>query len=77
MEAVEFFSKMRFFGNLPNQFTIPMVVSACAEPGSLSVGMNVHGLVSKLNLFCGNSVVGASFVYMYEMWGCGRCFSCV
>ncbi|KAK4434971.1 Pentatricopeptide repeat-containing protein, mitochondrial [Sesamum alatum] len=55
VQAVEFFSKMTFFGNLPNQFTIPMVVSACAELGSLCVGMNVHGLASKLNLFCGNS----------------------
>ncbi|KAL0312924.1 UNVERIFIED_CONTAM: Pentatricopeptide repeat-containing protein, mitochondrial [Sesamum radiatum] len=70
VQAVEFFSKMPFcFGNLPNQFTIPMVVSACAELGSLCFGMNVHGLASKLNLFCGNSAVGASFVYMYSKCG--------
>ncbi|KAI3468959.1 hypothetical protein Pfo_025622 [Paulownia fortunei] len=69
VQAVDFFSKMRFFGNLPNQFTIPMVVSACAELGSLFIGMNVHGLVSKVNLFYGNSAVGASFVYMYSKCG--------
>lgn len=69
MQAIEFFSKMRFDGNLPTQFTIPMIVSACAELQSLSVGMKVHGLVSKLNLFYGNSAVGASFVYMYSKCG--------
>lgn len=69
MQVFEFFSKMQFSGNLPDQFTIPMVVSACAELGSLFIGRNVHGLVSKLNLFYGNSAVGASFVYMYSKCG--------
>ncbi|KAK4389573.1 Pentatricopeptide repeat-containing protein, mitochondrial [Sesamum angolense] len=69
VQAVELFSKMPFFGNLPNQFTIPMVVSACAELGLLCFGMNVHAFASKLNLFCGNSAVGASFVYMYSKCG--------
>ncbi|PIN13601.1 hypothetical protein CDL12_13778 [Handroanthus impetiginosus] len=69
VEAVEFFSKMRFSGNLPNEFTLPMVVCACAELGSLFIGMNVHGLVLKVNLFNGNSAVGASFVYMYSKCG--------
>ncbi|KAK6159563.1 hypothetical protein DH2020_006877 [Rehmannia glutinosa] len=69
VQAVEIFSKMWVLGNLPNQFTLPMVVSACAEVGSIYFGMNVHGLVSKLNLFHGNSAVGASFVYMYSKCG--------
>lgn len=69
VQAIEFFFKMRFVGNLPTQFTIPMIVSACAELRSLSVGMNIHGLVSKMNLFHGNSAVGASFVYMYSKSG--------
>ncbi|KAL0331491.1 UNVERIFIED_CONTAM: Pentatricopeptide repeat-containing protein, mitochondrial [Sesamum angustifolium] len=46
-----------------------MVVSACAELGLLCFGMNVHAFASKLNLFCGNSAVGASFVYMYSKCG--------
>lgn len=69
MQAIEFFSKMRFAGNFPTQFTIPMIVSACAELQLLSIGMNIHGLVSKLNLFYGNSAVGASFVYLYSKCG--------
>ncbi|KAG8374577.1 hypothetical protein BUALT_Bualt10G0009900 [Buddleja alternifolia] len=68
-QAIEFFSKMQFFGTLPNQFTFPMVVSACAELGSLFIGMNIHGLISKVNHFIGNSAVGASFVYMYSKCG--------
>ncbi|XP_042064820.1 pentatricopeptide repeat-containing protein At4g39952, mitochondrial-like [Salvia splendens] len=69
VQAINFFSKMRFAGILPTQFTIPMVVSACAELQSLSIGMKFHGLISKLNLFDGNSAVGASFVYMYSKCG--------
>ncbi|KAH6795066.1 hypothetical protein C2S52_005543 [Perilla frutescens var. hirtella] len=69
VQAIEFFFKMRFVDNLPTQFTIPMIVSACAELQSLSIGMNIHGLVSKMNLFHGNSAVGASFVYMYSKSG--------
>ncbi|GFP80992.1 pentatricopeptide repeat-containing protein at4g39952 mitochondrial [Phtheirospermum japonicum] len=68
-QAIEFFSEMRFLGNLPNQFTIPMVVSACAELRALKIGMAVHGLVSKVNLFHENSAVGASLVYMYSKCG--------
>ncbi|KAL8500019.1 hypothetical protein ACS0TY_019854 [Phlomoides rotata] len=68
-QALEFFSRMLVSGNLPTQFTIPMVVSACAELRLLSVGMSVHGLVSKVNLLCGNTAVGASFVYMYSKCG--------
>ncbi|KAL6532649.1 hypothetical protein OROHE_014071 [Orobanche hederae] len=69
LQAVQFFSKMHFSGNLPNQFTVPMVISACAELCSLKTGMTVHGLVSKMNLFHGNFAVGASFVYMYSKCG--------
>lgn len=68
-QAIKFFSRMQISGNLPTQFTIPMVVSACAELQLLSFGMSVHGLVSKVNLFCGNTAVGASFVYMYSKCG--------
>ncbi|KAM0039726.1 hypothetical protein Hdeb2414_s0012g00385351 [Helianthus debilis subsp. tardiflorus] len=37
---------MRVFTRLlPNQFTVPMVVSACSEVRDLVAGMIVHGLV--------------------------------
>ncbi|XP_022892787.1 pentatricopeptide repeat-containing protein At4g39952, mitochondrial [Olea europaea var. sylvestris] len=68
-EALDFFSEMWFCDKLPNQFTIPIVVSACAEVGLLCFGMSIHGLITKLNIFCGNSAVGSSFVYMYSKCG--------
>ncbi|GER55181.1 pentatricopeptide repeat-containing family protein [Striga asiatica] len=67
--TVELFSRIKRAGNLPDQFSFPMVVSACAELGSMDTGMAVHGLVSKANLFVGNSAGGALFVYMYAKCG--------
>jgi|UniRef100_A0A2N9IUB8 pentatricopeptide repeat protein len=49
-----------------DQFTIPMLVSTCAELVLLDHGKNIHGLVLKLGHFAGNSAVGSSFVYMYS-----------
>ncbi|XP_052197696.1 pentatricopeptide repeat-containing protein At4g39952, mitochondrial [Diospyros lotus] len=69
-EALEFYLQMRFSGVLPNDFTFPMVVSACAELSLLKKGMEMHALVSKLGLFAGNSAVGSSFLYMYSTCGC-------
>ncbi|MCD9637975.1 hypothetical protein HAX54_021580 [Datura stramonium] len=68
-ESLEFYSRMRGCNALPNQFTIPMVVSACAELGLIEIGMEIHGLVSKLNLFDDNTAVGSSLVYMYSKCG--------
>lgn len=68
-ESLELYSGMRGCNTLPNQFTIPMVVSACAELGLVGIGMGVHGLVLKLNLFDDNSAVGSSLVYMYSKCG--------
>ena len=56
---------MRAFDTPLDQFTIPMVVSTCAELMLLDHGKNIHGLVLKLGLFAGNSAVGSSFVYIY------------
>ncbi|XP_055829316.1 pentatricopeptide repeat-containing protein At4g39952, mitochondrial [Solanum dulcamara] len=68
-ESLEFYSSMRGFNALPNQFTIPMVVSACAELVLVEIGREIHGLVLKLNLFDNNCAAGASLVYMYSKCG--------
>lgn len=60
---------MRLCNTPPNDFTIPMVVSACAELRWEFFGRYVHGLVSKSGLFLENSAVGSSFVYMYAKCG--------
>ncbi|KAL5538081.1 hypothetical protein UlMin_043354 [Ulmus minor] len=57
---------MRESNFAPNQFTLPMVVAACADVFLLDYGKNIHGLASKLGLFVGNSAVGSSFVYLYS-----------
>ncbi|KAL3728729.1 hypothetical protein ACJRO7_033333 [Eucalyptus globulus] len=67
--AIEFYSRMRAANELPDQFTIPMVVAACADIGSLNYGMWVHALACKCGLFAGSSAVGSSFVYMYSKCG--------
>ncbi|EPS72647.1 hypothetical protein M569_02111, partial [Genlisea aurea] len=66
-EAIEFFSQMRFLAFSPDEFTLPMVVSASAELGSLFLGMCIHCFIAKANLFYANSAaIGASLVYMYS-----------
>ncbi|CAN4126710.1 unnamed protein product [Withania somnifera] len=72
-ESLELYFSMRGFSVLPNQFTIPMVFSACGELGVVESGMEVHGLVSKLSLFKCNAAVGSSLVYMYSKFGLMGC----
>ncbi|XP_057959243.1 pentatricopeptide repeat-containing protein At4g39952, mitochondrial [Malania oleifera] len=69
-EALEFYQMMRQSDTLPNHFTIPMVVTSCAELMLVNYGMNIHGLASKSGLLAGNSAAGSSFVHMYSK--CGR-----
>ncbi|KAF5767540.1 putative tetratricopeptide-like helical domain superfamily [Helianthus annuus] len=67
-QCLHFYNSMRVFTPLlPNQFTVPIVVSACSEIRDLVAGMIVHGLVFKVGLFDDS---GASFVYMYSKCGC-------
>ncbi|KAL4361029.1 hypothetical protein GQ457_04G034700 [Hibiscus cannabinus] len=68
-ESFGYYLKMRLSDTLPNDFTIPMVVSACAELRWDVCGRYVHGLVSKSGLFAVNSAVGSSFVFMYSKCG--------
>ncbi|KAI3666787.1 hypothetical protein L6452_41824 [Arctium lappa] len=69
-QCLDYYASMRVLTTLlPNQFTFPMVVSACAEVGDLVYGMIVHGSVFKVGMFQGSSAVGSSFVYMYSKCG--------
>lgn len=75
--ALDFFLQMRESNFAPNQFTLPMVIAACAELVMLYYGKTIHGLTSKLGLFQGHSAVGSSFVYMYSKCGQMSDASCV
>ncbi|KAK4278542.1 hypothetical protein QN277_016377 [Acacia crassicarpa] len=68
-QALSFYSQMQGSAVLPNSFTIPMVISACAELMFLDCGKNIHGLVAKLGLFADGSAVGSSFVSLYSRCG--------
>ncbi|XP_028769000.1 pentatricopeptide repeat-containing protein At4g39952, mitochondrial [Neltuma alba] len=68
-QALSFYSQMRESAVLPNGFTIPMVVSACAELMLLDYAKNVHGLAAKLGLLADGSAVGSSFVSLYSRCG--------
>ncbi|CAN0913292.1 Pentatricopeptide repeat-containing protein At4g39952, mitochondrial [Linum grandiflorum] len=68
-EAFELYMQMRLHNTPPTRFTIPMVVSSCAELLWLKEGETVHGLATKSGLFLGNSAVSSSFVYMYAKCG--------
>lgn len=68
-KAIGFYLGMRLSNNLPNQFTVPMVVAAFSELLLLRFGSWIHGLVLKVGVFEGNCAVGSSFVYMYSKCG--------
>ncbi|MFQ6633060.1 hypothetical protein Gotur_012134 [Gossypium turneri] len=68
-ESFAYYLKMRLSNTLPNDFTVPMVVSACAELRWDVCGRYVHGLVLKSSLFVLSSAVGSSFVFMYAKCG--------
>lgn len=69
--ALGFFSNMLLSGTRANQFTIPMVISACAELELLFIGASIHGMVSKANLFL-SKLCSWVFIclYVFEMWIC-------
>ncbi|XP_044489731.1 pentatricopeptide repeat-containing protein At4g39952, mitochondrial [Mangifera indica] len=69
-QALQFFHSMRLSNTPVNDFTIPMVVSACAELNWKCYGDYIHGVTLKCGLFEKNSAVGSSLVYMYAKCGC-------
>lgn len=57
-------------GAPPNEFTVPMAVSAASELLDLDIGSCIHGSATKFGLLPENSVgVGSSLVYMYSKCG--------
>ncbi|RRT39846.1 hypothetical protein B296_00026064 [Ensete ventricosum] len=68
--ALSHYSRMLSSGAPPNEFTVPMAVSASAELLDLDIGSCIHGSATKFGLLPENSVgVGSSLVYMYSKCG--------
>ncbi|WOK96250.1 hypothetical protein Cni_G04957 [Canna indica] len=68
--TLSLYCRMLSFGTPPNEFSIPMAVSASAELVDLSIGCCIHASAIKFALLPVNSVgVGSSLVYMYTKCG--------
>ncbi|XVF35585.1 hypothetical protein REPUB_Repub18cG0158600 [Reevesia pubescens] len=63
-KALSVFSLMLGCKVLPNNFTYPFVLKACAGIGDLKLGMSVHGSLLKFG-FDGNNHVLNTLVHMY------------
>ncbi|CAL8165799.1 unnamed protein product [Prunus armeniaca] len=68
-DAIEFFSSMRTEGILPNSFTFPFVLKACARRSDFQLGLNIHTLVVKTG-FDFDVYVKTSLLCLYAKCGC-------
>lgn len=68
-KALCFYNVMLGYGVLPNKFTYPFVLKACAGLGDLNLGKSVHGSLVKLG-FDDDVHVQNTMVHMYCC--CGR-----
>ncbi|XP_057955815.1 pentatricopeptide repeat-containing protein At4g14170 [Malania oleifera] len=71
-KAIELFIRMQGSGIRPDDFTMPLVLRACAGSGSEIGGLLVHGLCVKTGME-GNLFVASALVFMYVTFG--RVFS--
>ncbi|XP_015579359.2 putative pentatricopeptide repeat-containing protein At3g08820 [Ricinus communis] len=67
-ESIEFYYSMRKKGFLPNNFTFPFVIKACARLLDFQLGIMMHSLVVKLGFDC-NLFVNTSLVSLYAKCG--------
>eukprot|EP00257_Ricinus_communis_P020184 XP_015579359.1 putative pentatricopeptide repeat-containing protein At3g08820 [Ricinus communis] len=67
-ESIEFYYSMRKKGFLPNNFTFPFVIKACARLLDFQLGIMMHTLVVKLGFDC-NLFVNTSLVSLYAKCG--------
>ncbi|XP_057958576.1 pentatricopeptide repeat-containing protein At4g21065-like [Malania oleifera] len=63
-KAVSFYNLMLVYGVLPNKFTYPFVLKACAGIGDLNLGQQAHGSVLKFG-FDTDIYVQNTLVHMY------------
>ncbi|GFZ08367.1 pentatricopeptide repeat (PPR) superfamily protein [Actinidia rufa] len=68
--SVYYYRLMLEYGVLPNKFTYPFVLKACAGIGNLILGKQVHGSVVKIG-FDSDVHVGNTMVHMYCCCGGG------
>uniref|UniRef100_A0A803L365 Pentatricopeptide repeat-containing protein n=1 Tax=Chenopodium quinoa TaxID=63459 RepID=A0A803L365_CHEQI len=67
-EAISYYQSMRSKSILPNRFTFPLALKACARIFDYRSGLKIHSLVVKLG-FDKNVYVNTSLVSMYSKCG--------
>ncbi|KAI3889627.1 hypothetical protein MKX03_007649 [Papaver bracteatum] len=67
-DSFEIFAKMRSCGVEPDEATMVVLLSACAEVGNLSLGKWVHCQVIEKGIVL-NCQLGTALVDMYAKWG--------
>lgn len=67
-ESIKYYQSMRSKGLLPNSFTCPFVLKACARIFDYQLGLKIHNLVVKLGLDR-DVYVNTSLVSMYAKCG--------
>ncbi|XP_050236051.1 pentatricopeptide repeat-containing protein At4g14170 [Mercurialis annua] len=68
-KAIDLFIKMRRETNIqPDEYSLPLVLRACAGSGSVQLGYSVHGLSLKSG-FGVSLFVGSGMVFMYVTFG--------
>ena len=70
-EALELFGRMWAAGVVPTDVTVVTMLSGCAQTKSLSLGRQIHGLVSKKRMQLEREInVGTALLDMYAKCGC-------
>ncbi|KAG0476602.1 hypothetical protein HPP92_012977 [Vanilla planifolia] len=64
LRAMELFRLMRYEGFAPNQFTLPIVLTACAADLALDFGRQIHALATHTGLYT-SQFVQSSLVNLY------------
>ncbi|KNA20273.1 hypothetical protein SOVF_053950 [Spinacia oleracea] len=67
-ESIKYYQSMRLKGLLPNSFTYPFVLKACARTFDYQLGLKIHNLIIKLG-FDRDVYVNTSLVSMYAKCG--------
>ncbi|KAM1597916.1 hypothetical protein PS2_032774 [Malus domestica] len=67
-DAIQFYGSMRKDGFLPNSFTYPFVLKACARQSDFQLGLNIHTLVVKTG-FDFDVYVKTSLLCLYAKCG--------
>ncbi|XP_020257277.1 pentatricopeptide repeat-containing protein At5g15300 [Asparagus officinalis] len=56
-KAMEMFEEMRSVGERPDEVTMLSLISACADTGSIDIGIKLHSSLNRVNVHVGNALI--------------------